>query len=346
MPDFSTLILKWYRQNKRNLPWRDSNDPYIIWISEVILQQTRIDQGFSYFIKFQKQYPNVHKLAAASEDEVLRLWQGLGYYSRARNMHSAAKRIVSEHEGSFPSTFDQIRSLKGVGDYTASAIASIAFNLPHAVVDGNVYRFLSRYLAIKTPIDSTAGKKEFKTAAQLLLDQNDPGTHNQAMMEMGSLICTVSNPKCDECPVGDSCLSSAVNEQLNYPVKTKKTKVVNRNLHYLVITDGESLLLKKRGTNGIWAGLYDFPELEYETNINPKKEDIKKWNLKTIDLDGSFTHILSHQKIQANFWLAKVDQIQKSNDSEQKIRIDHLDDFPMPQLLIRYLQSASIFEAD
>lgn len=343
MPDFSLSIQRWYRQNKRSLPWRETSDPYFIWLSEVILQQTRIEQGTAYYLKFQEHYPKVEMLANAPEDEVLRLWQGLGYYSRARNLHAAAKRITEEFDGEFPSTFEDIQSLKGVGDYTASAIASFAFGLPHAVVDGNVYRFIGRYLKIDTPIDSTEGKKQFKEAAQLLMDPKNPGTHNQAMMEMGSLVCTVSNPQCASCPVNESCMAFEDNSQAKYPVKLKKTKVRNRYLHFLIVTDGKQLILKKRPSKGIWAGLYDFPEIEYEKKQRPTKSDLGKRELSEIEKDGTFKHLLSHQKIEATFWIAKVDTIQTFDQAEIIVDIDGLDDYPMPQLLIRYLEKSTIF---
>ena len=345
MPSFSILIQNWYRQNQRDLPWRKSRDPYKIWISEVILQQTRIEQGLSYYLKFTENFPQVTDLADAEEDHVLNLWQGLGYYSRARNMHAAAKLITDEFNGIFPTSYTDIRSLKGVGDYTAAAIASIAYNLPYAVVDGNVYRFLGRYLAISTPIDSGAGKKEFAEAAALLLDTNEPGTHNQAMMEIGALVCTPKNPNCPQCPVNESCMAYEKGNQLDFPVKAKKTKVRNRFINYLVIHDGQQLIIKKRSKKGIWQGLYDFPEIEYESNEALKPEDLEKRGIADLRYDGEFTHILSHQKILAKFWLTSVKEL-KVNKGEQIIPLENLEDFPMPQLLIRYLESSSFFKGD
>ena len=207
MTDFSILIQAWYRQNKRDLPWRESKDAYKIWLSEIILQQTRVDQGLAYFEKFVHHYPTVFDLAAAPEDEVLNLWQGLGYYSRARNLHAAAQTVVNDFNGVFPADYKKILSLKGVGDYTASAISSIAFGLPHAVVDGNVYRVLARYLCNDTPIDSSKGKKDFKQIAQELLDEKHPGDHNQAVMELGALVCLPRNPQCEICPIRNTCMA-------------------------------------------------------------------------------------------------------------------------------------------
>jgi len=345
MADFSTLIQAWFRQNQRNLPWRGINDPYKIWLSEVILQQTRVDQGMAYYLKFVETFPTIKDLANADEDHVLNLWQGLGYYSRARNMHFSAKMVANELGGVFPSTYKGVLSLKGVGEYTAAAITSIAYNLPHAVVDGNVYRVLSRYLEIGTPIDSTQGKKEFSLAAAEFLDHNNPGDHNQALMEIGALVCLPKSPKCNECPLAQSCASLQNNSQLNFPVKSKKIKVVNRYLHYLVLTDGENTVLKKRTGKGIWEGLYDFPLIEKKVGEELTENDLKSEDLVGFDFDGSFKHILSHQRILATFWLVRVKRI-KLVDNQIKIAINQVEDYPLPQLLIRYIKESRLFEAD
>lgn len=299
----------------------------------------------AYYLKFIETYPTVDKLAAAKEDEVLNLWQGLGYYSRARNMHFSAKQVMDVFEGTFPTTYKDVLSLKGVGEYTAAAITSIAYNLPHAVVDGNVYRVLSRYLALSTPIDSTAGKKEFSEAATAFLDPKNPGDHNQALMELGALICLPKNPNCDNCPLSESCLSKVKGNQLDFPVKAKKTKVTNRFLHYKVLFDGENTVLKKRTGKGIWQGLYDFPSIEKKVAGELTEKDLEDFEFKGMDYDGAFKHILSHQKIQASFWVIRVDQIQLA-ENEIKVPIDKVEGYPLPQLLIRYINASHLFGAD
>jgi A/G-specific adenine glycosylase len=345
MTDFTTLIQDWYRRSKRELPWRLTNDPYKIWISEVILQQTRVEQGLFYYEKFIFNYPDVKSLANASEDEVLNLWQGLGYYSRARNMHFSAKMILTDFGGVFPKTYKEVRSLKGVGDYTAAAITSIAYNLPHAVVDGNVYRVLSRYLMIETPIDSTQGKKEFDLIAANFLDQSNPGDHNQAMMELGALICTPNKPACESCPLTLTCLSRSHQKQLLFPVKSKKTKVTERLLNYLVFFDGKNTLINKRVGKDIWEGLYDFPLYQNEFLEPLSTEDLRNYSPKSVRFDGEFTHILSHQRLTATFWVVEVEML-KAAPNQVLISLENIEDFPLPQLLIRYIQQSSLFERE
>jgi A/G-specific adenine glycosylase len=334
---FTTLIQRWFRLNKRDLPWRETSDPYLIWLSEVILQQTRIEQGLPYFLKFSRKYPTVRHLATAPEDEVLNLWQGLGYYSRARNLQAGARYIVDFHFEKFPGSYDEILKIKGVGAYTAAAIASIAFKLPHAVVDGNVYRVLSRVFKIAEPIDSTSGKKIIAAAAYEILDKKNPGDHNQALMEIGSLVCTPKSPRCESCPVQVKCLSYADGTFLNYPVKEKKIKVRDRFFHYLVITDGKKTILKKRPPKDIWQGLYDFPLIEKKSAGATIKADMEVLKPKQVLKEATFVHILSHQKIHATFWKLKVAK-PKPRKGEVLVDWQNLDDFPMPQLLIRYLE--------
>ncbi|MBK9190214.1 MAG: A/G-specific adenine glycosylase [Crocinitomicaceae bacterium] len=336
--DFTTSIQKWYRQNQRELPWRSTKNPYHIWLSEVILQQTRVEQGMPYYNRFVEKFPAVKDLADASEDQVLNLWQGLGYYSRARNLHAAAKTVLQKHKGKFPSTYSEIMSLKGVGEYTAAAVASIAFDLPHAVVDGNVYRVLSRVFKVDTPIDSSAGKKEFQLLADELIDPKNPGTHNQALMEIGSLVCTPSKPDCEHCPISHLCLSFADKTSLNYPVKQGKTKIRKRNFHYLVITDGKKVILKKRAEKDIWTGLYDFRMVESDESEKQIENQIRKLHPVSVNRELHLTHILSHQKIEATFWFVSVKKI-VSKKGETSVLIKDLDKYPMPRLLIRYLES-------
>lgn len=343
--NFSVLIQNWFDKNSRDLPWRSSNDPYKIWLSEIILQQTRVDQGINYYLKFVDHYPTVKDLAKASEDEVLNDWQGLGYYSRARNLHAAAKTIVNEHASIFPNSYKEVLSLKGVGTYTAAAICSIAYGLPHAVVDGNVYRVLSRYFEIKTPIDSTEGKKEFEQLAQELLDPHQASKHNQALMELGALVCKPKNPECVQCPLNESCLAHKNNSWTALPVKSKKTKVRNRYLHYLVLHNGNKIVIKKRGDGDIWKGLYDFPLLEKDKNETLNQEDVKSFAIRAYDIDYELKHVLSHQHLYAKFWWCEVDRFVVKDDY-QIITKDSLEDFPLPQMLIRYIQASPNFGAD
>lgn len=345
MVDFSTLIQTWFKDNARDLPWRHTTDPYKIWLSEIILQQTRVDQGMAYYLKFTKAFPTVEDLAAAPEDKVLNLWQGLGYYSRARNLHFSAKQIVADFDGEFPTTHKSVLSLKGVGEYTAAAITSIAYGLPHAVVDGNVYRVLSRYLNIDTPIDSTEGKKQFATVANEFLDPQNPGDHNQAVMEIGALVCTPKIPKCELCPLANSCLANKNGNPLEFPVKAKKTKVTNKFFHYLVLTDGEKTVLKKRTGKGIWQGLYDFPLIEKSRASELTPADLKTIPYTDFEPDGTFKHILSHQKINATFWIVRVKGI-KPSENQIVVSIQSIEDYPLPQLLIRYIRASSLFGAD
>lgn len=345
MADFSSLIRAWFRQKGRDLPWRNTSDPYKIWLSEIILQQTRVDQGISYYHKFVQHFPSIKDLALANEDEVLNLWQGLGYYSRARNLHAAAQIIHETYNDQFPTAYQKIRELKGVGDYTAAAIASFAYDLPHAVVDGNVFRVLSRYLEIETPIDTSQGKKDFYTVANELLDVSNPASHNQAIMELGALVCTPKNPSCENCPVTDTCQARANETQLNFPIKSKRTKVSKRYINYLVCIDNDITWIKKRTGKGIWQGLYDFPAIELNTDRNLTKKDLTAYRFSDYHLDGNFKHILSHQIIHAKFWIVNVNN-KPSDASLEKINLNQLEDYPLPQLLIRYIEQSSLFGAD
>jgi A/G-specific adenine glycosylase len=274
---FSNQLIYWYLQNDRDLPWRKSKNPYFIWLSEIMLQQTRVNQGLAYYITFTKEFPTVFDLANASESKVLKLWQGLGYYSRARNLHFSAKYIANELNGEFPSTYDEIKKLKGVGDYTASAISSICFNKAEAVVDGNVYRVLARYFGIKTAINSSAGIKEFKKLAQTLIDPTQPGTHNQAIMDFGALQCKPQNPLCETCPFNSSCIALANKTIKELPLKEKKIKVRKRYFNFLVfISDNHQTVLSERKGKGIWQGLYQFPLVETEKSVS--KETLQSEN--------------------------------------------------------------------
>lgn len=346
--DFSSILQSWYSDHQRALPWRETKDPYSIWLSEIILQQTRVQQGMSYYLKFMEHFPTVSDLAEAHEDEVLKLWQGLGYYSRARNLLAAARHIHTEHQGVFPATYPEIRSLKGVGDYTAAAIASFAYELPHAVVDGNVFRLLSRVFGIETPIDSTEGKKEFWKLANDLLDTNQPGNHNQAMMEFGSMQCVPRNPNCSECPLMDQCKAFATQKIGLLPVKAKKTKQTKRFFHFLIVHEGGSIFLDKREAKGIWRNLYQFPLIEVaeETDnaVIPSSDSWKKWvdHPETIirSVSPPMKHILSHQQIFARFWELEINNSTGINLENYFLRIPiaELDNYAIPRLIERYLE--------
>jgi len=345
--EISRVLLNWYQESHRDLPWRNTDDPYKIWLSEVILQQTRVEQGMPYWYRFVEAFPTATDLANADEQEVLRLWQGLGYYSRARNLHTAAKTIRDDFNGVFPNQYDDIRSLKGIGDYTAAAIASIAFNLPHAVVDGNVYRFLSRLFAIETPIDSTQGKKDFFELANGLLDKENPGMFNQAMMEFGATLCKPSAPKCTECPFASQCLALKNNSVVDLPVKTKKTKTRNRYFEFLIITDEENVLIERRSEKDIWQGLHQFPmveklnksEMEWELMLNEVKKFTSDSAIFPHKKSEVVKHVLSHQILFAQFWWIKVNEF--TNEKQPgliRVPWSELNNYGMPQLIIKYLQ--------
>lgn len=264
MNSVADILLDWYAREGRDLPWRRTRDPYRIWLSEVILQQTRVAQGMEYYLRFTERFPDVASLAAAPEDEVLKLWQGLGYYSRARNLHAAARQVVERFGGRFPVALEEVRSLRGVGDYTAAAICSAAYDAPCAVVDGNVYRVLARLFDLDAPIDSTAGKRAFAELAQSQLDTAHPGRYNQAIMDFGALRCTPSSPRCEVCPLAGQCLALAAGTVAARPVKQGKTRVRDRWFNYLHVSSGDRTLLRRREGRDIWQGLYEFPLIETE----------------------------------------------------------------------------------
>jgi len=344
---FSNTLIYWYLQNNRELPWRKTKNPYFIWLSEIMLQQTRVAQGMAYYLKFVENFPTVFDLAKADESTVLKMWQGLGYYSRARNLHHSAKQIANEFNGEFPSTYTEIIKLKGIGDYTASAIASICFNEPTAVVDGNVYRVLSRYFGIKTAINSSAGIKEFKALAQTLIDETQPGAHNQAIMDFGALHCKPQNPLCETCPFANSCVALEKKLTKELPVKEKKIKVRNRYFNFLVVkTDADKTILSERKGKGIWQGLYQFPLIESDTNIDknelvsseefinlfPNETTISLFNKKEI------VHKLSHQHLYTQFWIVETATL-----SEAKIKWNSIKKYPVPVLIANFLE---IFETE
>jgi A/G-specific adenine glycosylase len=344
MPRFHKILTLWYQQNKRNLPWRAKIDPYTVWVSEIILQQTRVDQGTAYFLRFVERFPNVQTLADAPENEVLRLWQGLGYYSRARNMHVAARQIMDEFNGLFPDTIVNIGKLKGIGVYTSAAIASIAFGLPHAAIDGNVYRVLSRVFGIETPIDSAMGKREFSILANELLDRQNPGLFNEALMDFGALQCVAQNPDCSVCPFADQCVAFAQNKITRLPLKSKKTKVRNRYFNYLFITDEQYLYLERRTQRDIWQNMYQFPLIEsseYLTIQEVLKSDqfrslFKDHEILIDSTSDEIIHILTHQKLHVRFLEISI---LKSGSSFPWIKVlpCEVSAYPIPKLIDNFL---------
>lgn len=334
MHKFPLLIADWYRQNSRSLPWRDTNDPYFIWLSEIIMQQTRIDQGTAYYKKFTSNYPSVIDLANADEQQILNDWQGLGYYSRARNLHHSAKIVRDDFNGVFPDSFDEIIKLKGVGTYTAAAISSFAFKEKKAVVDGNVYRLLSRVFDISTPIDTSKGQKEFQLVADELIPENAPDVHNQAIMEIGSLVCTPKNPNCVVCPLAELCLSRQNNTIENRPIKSKKTKVRDRYFHFLLYNIGGMTFIEQRTQKGIWQNMYQFPLVETESNDTSSVQNI--WDSQSEE-SKEIIHKLSHQTIHATFHHIN-DYPKQIKDSWIKIKNEEIQDYPLPRIIDRYLE--------
>jgi A/G-specific adenine glycosylase len=329
------------------LPWRNTVDPYHIWLSEIILQQTRVLQGTPYYLAFLKAFPTIEDLANASEDKVLKMWQGLGYYSRARNLHFTAKDIVNNFGGEFPEDYKKVLKLKGVGVYTAAAITSFAFDMPYAVVDGNVIRVLSRVFGVSTPFDTSAGKKEFQQLAQELLIDKEAAIYNQAIMEFGAIQCKPKSPNCSNCPMQDFCIAYITNSVAELPVKSKKIKVKNRFLHYLFIEQKDNIFLGKR-KSGIWTGLYEFPFLEFPIKMDEKQvmqsdEWLKIFLNSTCDVksvSSEFIHILSHQKIHAQFWHIKAASVVLKE--YERISKNSLLEFPVSRLTEKYFETIEL----
>ena len=329
--NFTKTLLLWYDENKRTFLWRETKDPYKIWLSEVILQQTQTQQGLLYYVRFLETFPTIKDLALSSEDTVLKLWQGLGYYSRARNLHSTAQYIHKECGGVFPNTFKSLLKLKGVGDYTASAISSICFNIPEAVVDGNVYRFLSRYFGIYTPINISQAHQEFKAKAMNLMDITQPGKFNQALMEFGSIHCKPRTPHCKSCPFSYDCIAYNQNKIHLLPQKRTKLKVIDRYFNYLVILDQNGQIqLEKRVGKGIWQNLFQFPLLETNKRVGSRKKLIEKFSTKMIAQLNTkklklwnrepIAHKLSHQKLFVFFWTIPSKRILKKGYSLKELK--------------------------
>jgi len=345
--NFSIKLVSWYQNNKRDLPWRNTVNSYHIWLSEIILQQTRVSQGTPYYFAFLKAFPTIDDLANAPEDKVLKMWQGLGYYSRARNLHFTAKDIVNNFGGEFPKDYKKVLKLKGIGVYTAAAITSFAFDMPYAVVDGNVIRVLSRVFGVSIPFDTFAGKKQFQQLAQELLTEKDAAIYNQAIMEFGAIQCKPKSPNCSSCPMQDFCVAYITNSVTELPVKSKKIKVKDRFLHYLMIEQEDDIFLGKR-KSGIWTGLYEFPFLEFPIKMDEKQVVLSdEWSNiflnSTCDLksvSSEFIHILSHQKIHAQFWQIKAASV--SLEEYELIPKNSLLEFPVSRLTEKYFETIEL----
>ena len=340
--NFSNQLIYWYLQMKRDLPWRKTKDPYLIWLSEIILQQTRVSQGISYYLAFSDAFPNVKALAEAEEKKVLKMWQGLGYYSRARNLHYTAKKITEDFKEIFPRKYHELIQLKGIGDYTASAISSICFNEPEAVVDGNVYRVLARYFKIRTPINSKQGIREFKNLAQSLLDKKQPGVYNQAIMDFGAIQCKPQNPNCEICPMHSGCMAFKENIVKELPSKEKKIKIKKKYFNYLVfVSKNQKTIFQERKEKGIWQGLYQFPLIETNNEVHlndlisheefqkmvPSNASIHLYNA------NSIIHKLSHQHLYTKFWIVETD-----NNSRVSVNWEEIELFPVPTLIANFLK--------
>lgn len=353
MNDFSRTIIEWYEVNKRELPWRESADPYLIWISEIILQQTRVAQGYDYFVRFVRRFPDVKTLAEAEEDEVMKFWQGLGYYSRARNLHAAAKSM----NGVFPKTYAEVLALKGVGEYTAAAICSFAYGMPYAVVDGNVYRVLSRYFGIDTPIDSTEGKKLFAALAQEMLDRGRPADYNQGIMDFGAVQCTPQSPNCLFCPLAEGCVALREGMVAKLPVKQHRTKTTNRFFNYIYVRAGACTFLNKRRGDDIWKNLFELPMIETEKALT-EEEFLRLKELREMLGEKWMTgeeskgilqpvvrlvckgvkHVLSHRVIYADFYEVTVPEEAEGFEGFLKIKAEELGQYAVPKLVQAFIE--------
>ncbi len=344
---FSNVLINWYRNNKRDLPWRNTTNSYLIWLSEIILQQTRVEQGMPYYLKFSEQFPTVKSFSEASEDDILRLWQGLGYYSRGRNMLKTAKIVQTEFDGEFPTAYKDLIKLTGIGEYTAAAISSFSVNEPNAVVDGNVYRLLARYFGIDTPINTGKGKKQFQEIANEMLNPLNAGEHNQAMIEFGALQCKPKNPNCEQCPLIDSCFAFQ-NKMVNQlPVKLKKLKIRERYFYFFLIIKDDQILIKRRGNEDIWAGLHDLPSIEFveQTSLEEMLQH-PTFNMWFCDdavihsVSNQIKHILTHQRIYARF--VQIEKLNKEMLNQNDwfwVKINDLSEYGQPKLIFEFLKN-------
>jgi A/G-specific adenine glycosylase len=341
--NFSAELIAWYTHNKRDLPWRNTTNAYIIWLSEIILQQTRVEQGMPYFYRFAEKYPTVTAFAAAHEDEILRLWQGLGYYSRGRNMLKTAQLVQEQYKGVFPVSYNELIKLKGIGEYTAAAISSFSSNEARAVVDGNVYRVLARYFGIHDAINSPKGKKIFQKLADDVLDNARPGLHNQAIMEFGAMLCKPKNPACGICPVHISCVAFKTNATSYLPVKLKTIKIRKRYFNYMLISDGEKILMNKRNEGDIWANMYDLPLIEIPELIEPvellqlSEAKIFGDNVALKDNSAVIKHVLTHQHLYVRFLILK-DFPEKLQENWFYTDVKNLKDLALPKPIFIFIK--------
>jgi A/G-specific adenine glycosylase len=338
----SQILQDWYAANKRDLPWRGTKDPYLIWISEIILQQTRVVQGMDYYNRFVRRFPDIQHLAEAEQVEVLKFWQGLGYYSRARNLHEAAQTIYWHLNGVFPNRYDELLALKGIGEYTAAAIVSLAWNQPYPVVDGNVYRVLGRLFAIETPVDTAKGQKEYREVATLLMPPEKAGLHNQAIMEFGALQCVPHHPDCVSCPFSATCAGYASGNVHQYPVKQNKTKTRDRYLNYFFILLGRDTYINRRTGKDIWEGLYELPLIETKTPMDITDLQNEAAFRQLFDATGQpvislkacdVKHILSHQILHANCYQVEIQKENATLKQYLKIPVPVIDEYPFPKLI-------------
>ena len=326
MAAFADTLISWYEDHKRNLPWRGETDPYKIWVSEIILQQTRVQQGWDYYLRFIDNFPNVKALAAADEERVLKVWQGLGYYSRARNMHAAAREIMSEHDGNFPKTYDKILSLKGIGKYTAAAVASIAFHQPYPAVDGNVIRIVSRIFGVCEDVTQPAVVKRITKICETQINSKQPGVFNQAAMDFGALQCVPRSPKCDECPFQSDCYAYNNNLVDILPIKRKKSELKHRYFHYTVYLSDNQTIIEKRTSSDIWRNMYQFPLTENDSEKSTRKAVF------------STRETLSHQIIHAAFYVKNVKRLPKISEDQQIVNFDDIENYPMPKIMTVFLR--------
>ena len=350
MKDFffiSSQLIDWYSSNKRDLPWRNTQDPYKIWISEIILQQTRVVQGLEYYLRFINRFPDVNTLANAEEQEVLKYWQGLGYYSRARNLHTAAQTIKSQYNGVFPKEYKSILNLKGIGEYTAAAITSFAWDMPYPVVDGNVFRFLSRLFCINEPIDTQKGKKYFTELTKKIMDKSQPSTFNQAIMEFGALQCVPASPNCSVCPFLSNCFAYANDSIPNYPIKQNKTKTKELHLYYFHIHHENHTYIYKRREKGIWQNLFEFPIIESESAFELEQLIENKLFPKLISPENISSlevviknrkHVLSHRILYASFIEVFLIKEPDALPDFTRIKEDEIEEYPVHRLMQHYIE--------
>ncbi len=352
--NFIDEVIGWYQKNKRDLPWRSSRDPYIIWLSEIILQQTRVEQGMPYFYRFAGKYPTVADFATADEGEILNLWQGLGYYSRGRNMHKTAQMVMEEHNGCFPQKYDDLIRLKGIGEYTAAAISSFTANEARAVVDGNVFRLLARYFGIDEVINSSKGKKIFTDLANQLIDKKNAGLSNQAMMEFGSLQCKPQNPDCPTCPLRPGCFAYNHKKISTLPVKMKKSASKNRYFNYIVASIDRKILISKRGQGDIWQNLHEFPLFETDQPVSPSElivsdefRDLFGQQVVIHSVHGPVKHILSHQKLHARFIVIRnFEESFKKQKTWFYVSFSELEALAQPKLIFAFLKIFPTLNSD